>query len=88
VRDASVRGSVKHCNKYERQSRCEAVVALGRAEVALFEAAQVDDDALDGDAGVDDPEFEGVIAGGGDLEVAADPAGFVAHFGVPFAIGD
>src|SRR6478609_11098073 len=39
---------------------------LGRPEVARLQAAEVDDQLLHDDGGIDHPDLEGVVAGGGD----------------------
>lgn len=41
----------------------QAVIAFRGTEVGRFEAAKVDDDLLQSDAGVDHPYLEGVVAG-------------------------
>ena len=59
------------------------VIRFGGAEVRGFEVAQVDDEFLEGDARVDHPDFEGVVAGGGDLDRGGNLAGLVLGVGVP-----
>src|SRR4051794_7702889 len=69
----------------DRQMSGLFVVGFWGAEVGGLEVAEVDDEFFEGDAGVVHPDFDGVIAGGGNLELRGSLAGFVLGVGVPVA---
>src|SRR5579872_3568473 len=63
----------------------DVVVALGRAEIAWFDTAQIDDEFLQNHGRIDHPELQRVIAGFGHGQGGLGFADGIADGGLPVA---